>query len=116
MLMLFNSNRNGRSNSTMRTLVNISTIVSSVITCLSLVFHKFISIQIALLIMLSVVVFVALGNNLSKIVLTGIALFLFVAYYSYGNKEQFNALLTQMLTLIIVLIWIYFIIRGYFKR
>lgn len=100
----------------MKTLVNIATIVSTTITCISLAYHQILSIQVAALIMLGVVIFVALGNNLSKIVLACIALFLFVLYYSGGNNQYFSALMTQMLTLIIVLIGIYIMIRSLFKK
>ncbi len=100
----------------MKTLVNIATIVSTSITCISLAYHKILSIQIAALIMLGVVIFVALGNNLSKIVLACVALFLFVLYYSGGQDENFSALMKQMLALIIVLIGIYIIIRTFFRK
>jgi hypothetical protein len=100
----------------MKTLVNIATIISTSITCVSLTYQKILSIQVAALIMLGVVIFVALGNNLSKIVLACVALFLFVLYYSGGNNSHFTNLMTHMLTLIIVLIGLYVIIRAIFRR
>jgi hypothetical protein len=96
--------------------VNIATIVSATVTCVRLANYGIISIQWAALIMLGVVAFVALGNNLSKIVLAAAALFLFVLLYSDGDKATFSQLMTQMLTLIIVLIGLYVMIRGIFKR
>jgi hypothetical protein len=100
----------------MKTLVNIATIVTTTVTCIRLAYYGILSIQIAALIMLGVVVFVALGNNVAKIVLAVAALFLFVLLYSYGDKAAFSQLMTQMLTLIIVLIGLYVMIRGIFKQ
>ena len=111
-----NNNRNQRSNSFTKTLVNIATIVSTAVTCIRLAYYGILSIQWAAFIMLGVVVFVALGNNFAKIVLAVAALFLFVLLFSYGDKTAFSQLLTQMLTLIIVLIGLYVMIRGVFKR
>lgn len=110
------NDRNQRGNSFTKTLVNIATIVSTAVTCIRLAYYGILSIQTAALIMLGVVVFVALGNNVAKIVLAGAALFLFVLLYSYGDKEAFSQLMTQMLTLIIVLIGLYVMIRGIFRR
>lgn len=97
-------------------MVNIATIVSTVVTCIRLALYGIISIEVSALIMLGVVVFVALGNNLAKIVLAAVALFLFVLLYSYGNKAAFLQIMQLMLTLIIMLIGIYIIIRGSFRR
>lgn len=110
------NDRNQRGNSFTKTLVNIATIVSTAVTCIRLAYYGILSIQTAALIMLGVVVFVALGNNVAKIVLAAAALFLFVLLYSYGDKEAFSQLMTQMLTLIIVLIGLYVMIRGIFRR
>lgn len=109
-------NRRQQGSSFTKTLVNIATIVSTSVTCIRLAYYGILSIQWAGLIMLGVVIFVALGNHLSKIILAAAALFLFVLLYSYGNKEAFSQLMTLMLTLIIMLIGIYIIIRGIFKR
>jgi hypothetical protein len=116
--MFFDSYRSRKEskNSTIRTLVNISSIVSAAITVISIAYKKYISIQMAAFIMVGVVIFVALGNNISKIVLTAIALFLFVTYYSYGDKTVFSQLMIQMVTLILVLIVLYVLIRGFFRR
>lgn len=109
-------NKKGQQSSSFtKTLVNIATIVSTSVTCIRLAYYGILSIQWASLIMLGVVIFVALGNNLSKIVLAAAALFLFVLLFSYGDKETFSQLMTLMLTLIIMLIGIYIIIKGIFK-
>ena len=113
---MFENGRYKRSNSITKTLVNIATIVSTAVTCIRLAYHDIVSIQVSVLIMLDVVVFVALGNNVGKIVLAAAALFLFVLLYSYGDKQAFSQIMTQMLALIIVLIGIYVIIRGIFRR
>jgi len=110
------NDRDRRGNSFTKTLVNIATIVSTAVTCIRLAYFGIVSVQVAALIMLGVVVFVALGNNASKIILAAAALFLFVLLYSYGDKEAFSQLMTQMLALIIVLIGIYVMIRGLFRR
>jgi len=110
------NDRSQRGNSFTKTIVNIATIVSTAVTCIRLAYYGILSIQVAALIMLGVVVFVALGNNLAKVVLAAAALFLFVLLYSYGDKEAYSQLMTQMLTLIIVLLGLYVMIRGIFKR
>ena len=110
------NDRNQRSNSFTKTLVNIATIVSTAVTCIRIAYYDIISIQVSILIMLGVVVFVALGNNVSKIILAATALFLFVLLYSYGDKTAFKQILTSMLTLILVLIGLYVMIRGIFRR
>ena len=114
--MFNNRNRERRTNPVMKTLVNFATIISTVITCISLAYHKIISFQIAALIMLGTVIFVAMGNNISKIVLACAALFLFVLYYSGGSSPYFSALMGQMLGLVIVLIALYIMIRSFFKK
>jgi hypothetical protein len=112
-----NRNNNGRRrNSLTKTLVNIATIVSTTVVCLRLTYYKIIPFQIAALIMLGTVIFVALGNNLSKIVLSCAALFLFVLYYSGGSNPYFSALMGQVLGLIIILIALYIMIRSLFRK
>ena len=75
------NDRNQRGNSFTKTIVNIATIVSTAVTCIRLAYYGILSIQVAALIMLGVVVFVALGNNIAKVVLAAAALFLFVLLY-----------------------------------
>ncbi len=99
-----------------KTIVNIATIVSTVVTCVRLTYYDIISFQVATLIMLGVVIFVALGTNIAKVILAASALFLFVLLYSYGNKEAFTQIMTQMLALIIALIGIYVILRGAYRN
>jgi hypothetical protein len=114
--MFGNRNRNQRGSSITKTIVNITTIASTAMTCIRLAYHGILSIQLAALIMLGVVVFLALGNNLAKILLTVIALFLFCKVYAQGDKTLFLQLLAQMFTLIIVLIGLYIMVRGFFRR
>ncbi|MEI6554596.1 MAG: hypothetical protein WCL70_03325 [Paludibacter sp.] len=110
-------NRNiQRGNSTIKTIVNVATIVSSAMACIRFAINGIISAQTAALIMVGVVIFVAIGRSISKIGLTVIAFFLFVLYYSNGDKAMFSQLVTQLLTLFVVLIGIYIMIRGLFKR
>jgi hypothetical protein len=111
-----NNNRNQSGGSFTKFIVNIATIVSTAITCIRLAYYNILSIQWAALIMLGVVIFLSIGNNLAKIVLAAVALFLFVLLYSYGDKAAFSQLMTQMLTLIIVLIGLYIMIKGLFRR
>lgn len=110
------NNRRQQSSSFTKTLLNIATIVSTTITCIRLAYYGILSIQWAALIMIGVVAFVAIGNSLAKILLAAVALFLFVLLYSYGDKVAFSQLMTHMLTLIIVLIGLYVMIRGIFRR
>lgn len=117
--MFWNSRHNNpkqRGNSFTKTLVNIATITSATVTCIRLAYYGILSIETAALIMFGVVAFVALGNNLSKIVIAAAALILFVLLYSHGNKAAFEQLMTQMLTLILVLVGIYIMIRAMFRR
>ena len=97
--------------SPMKTLVNIATIISATVTCMRLAFYGILSIQTAGLIMIGVVVFVAIGNNVSKILLAVAALFLFILLYSAGNKQNFSFLMCSMLSLILVLVGLYVIIK-----
>ncbi len=114
--MFGNRNKDQQGNSFTKTLVNIATIISMAITCIKLAYNGIVSIEIAVFIMVGVVVFVALGNNLAKVVLVVAALFLFVLLYSYGDKAAFLQIMAQMLTLIIVLIGLYIMFRGFFGR
>jgi len=114
--MFGNRYKNQRSNSFTKTLVNIATIVSTAITCIRLAYNQILSVEVAALIMFGVVVFVALGNSLAKVVLVVVALFLFFSVYSNGDKAAFLQLFKQMLTLIIVLIGLYLMIRSFFRR
>lgn len=114
--MFFSSNRRERKPSFLKTLVNIATITSATITCIRLSIYGIFSITTTMVVILLVVVFVAIGNNIAKIVLACIALIIFVLLYSGGTNEGFYALLKSMTTLIIVLFGIYYMIRGQFKR
>jgi hypothetical protein len=97
-----------------RTLLNIATIISTTITCISLCSLGIFSIKTAIIVILAVVIFVALGNNAAKIILACIALILFILIHSGGTSQGFRALLSGMVSLIAVLVVIYFIIRNIF--
>ncbi len=99
-----------------KTLVNIASIISAVITCLRLTIYGLITVETSVLIMLAVVVFVAIGNNISKIILSIIALAIFVLLYSGATNVAFTSLLKSVLTLIIIFIGVYIIIRSLFGR
>ena len=116
--MIFSNDRKKHESqsSPLKTLVNIATIVSATVTCMRLAFYEILSIQTAGLIMIGVVVFVAIGNNISKIILAVAALFLFTLLYSAGNKHNFSVLMSSMLSLILVLVGLYVIIKGVFGR
>ena len=114
--MIFSSDRKKHESksSPMKALVNIAAIVSAVVTCMRLAFYGIISIQTAGLIMIGVVVFVAIGNNVSKIMLAMVALLLFTLLYSSGNKHNFSVLMGSMLSLILVLVGVYVILKAAF--
>jgi Flp pilus assembly CpaF family ATPase len=97
-----------------RTLLNIATITSTTITCISLCSLGIFSTKTALIVILIVVIFVALGNNAAKIILACIALVLFMLINGGGTSEGFNTILNSMASLIAVLVVIYFIIRNVF--
>jgi hypothetical protein len=98
-----------------KTLVNIATIASATITCFRLFLIGIFSIKTAMIVILAVVIFVALGNNAAKIILACAALILFVLRYSGGTRVGFNALMGSMITLICVLAGIYIMLRSLFR-
>ena len=106
--------KNKEQRSPLKTAVNIATIASAVITCLRLVIYGIFSIKTAVWVMIAVVVFVAIGNNISKIVLAIAAIFLFCLLYSSGSATGFQNLMVSVLTLILVLTGLYFLIKGLF--
>jgi len=112
--MLFHTHKKEERPGVVRTLLNIATIVSTTITCISLCSLGVFSIKTAAIIILAVVIFVALGNNAAKIILACIALILFMLIHSGGTSQGFEALLTRMVSLIAVLVVIYFIVRNIF--
>ena len=102
--------------SPLKTIVNIATIASTVITCLRLVIYGVFSIKTAAWVMIAVVVFVAIGNNISKVMLAGAAVILFCLLYSSGSAAGFQAMLTGVLALRLVLVGLYFILKGLFSH
>ena len=96
--------------------VNIATIVSASVTCIRLTYYHILSIQIAALILIAVTLFVALGNDIGKVLIAGASLFLFILLYSYGDKHQFTMLFGAMLSLIIALCGIYIMLKGLFGK
>lgn len=98
------------------TLVNIATMVTTAVTCIRIAYLGIVSVEVAIVIMLGVVILVALGNDAAKIILAASALLLFVLLYSRGDKAQYTQLLSQMLAIILVLVGIYVMVRGFFRR
>lgn len=114
--MLFSTQKKEvKKSSPLKTWVNIATIASASITCLRLHMMGIFSINTSMIVTLIIVIFVALGNNVAKIILASAALILFVLLNSGGTKEGFNALMGGMLTLICVLAGLYFMLRALFR-
>lgn len=113
---MFRRRNTYRKKSKTKVLLNIATIISTVVISIRLVFYGFISIETAGLVMVGVVIFVVIGNSVAKIILSIIALLLLVALYSQGNNEAFAELLQGVLTIVVMLIGLYIIIKGVFGR
>lgn len=114
--MLFSAQKEEvKKSSPIKTLVNIATIASAAMTCISLFNMGIFSLNTAMIVTLAVVIFVALGNNAAKIILTCGSLILFVLLYSGGTSDGFNALMSSMITLICVLAGLYIILRSLFR-
>ena len=107
--------RETKKSNPIKTLVNIATIVTTAITCLRLVLMGIVSIETAIIITLAVLIFLALGKSVAKIVLACIALIFFVLLYSGGTSEGLYSLMGSMITLICILIGIYIMLRGAFR-
>lgn len=105
-----------KGNSLMKTLVNIATIVSATVTCFRLTLYGIIPFNWTVIVILGVVALVAIGNDFSKIALAGVALFLFILFYSNGERTAFIELGVHLLALIIALIGVYIMIRAAFRR
>lgn len=105
-------NNTYRKKSKTKVLLNTATIISTVVISIRLVFYGFISIETAGLVMVGVVIFVAIRNSVAKIILSIIALLLLVTLYSKGNNEAFTELFQGILTIVVMLIGLYIIIKG----
>jgi hypothetical protein len=114
MSSLFN-NQTPAKNSPLRSLLNIATIISVTVVSIKLIWYNIVSLETGALIIIGSVVLVALGNHLSKLVLCGVGVWLFLQQFSEGNPEQFYLLLETLFTLCILLIGIYYLIRTVFK-
>lgn len=97
-------------------LSGIASIISAAIVCIRLAYLGILPIQYAALIMITVVVFAALGNVFTKLALSGIAIWLFCKLVSGGNEAQFQAAVGAILALIIALLGLYVMIRGVFGK
>ncbi len=115
MFSISKSNQTKQATSPVKTIVNIATIASTVITCLRLVVYGIFSIKTAAWVMIAVVVFVAIGNSISKVVLAIAAILLFCILYSSGSAEGFQAMITGVITLILILTGLYFLLKGLFR-
>lgn len=97
-------------------LTAISSIISAAIVCIRLSWMGILQIQYAALIMIAVVAFAAIGHVLTKLALSGVAIWLFCKLVSGGNEQQFNAAVGGILALIIALIGLYVMLRGVFGQ
>lgn len=113
---MFGRKKTYRKKSITTVVLNIATIISTVVISLKLTIYGIVSIETAGLVMVGVVIFVAIGNSVAKIILSIVALLLFVALYSQGNNEAFAVLLQGVLTIVVMLIGLYIIIKGIFGR
>jgi uncharacterized membrane protein YccC len=96
-------------------LTAIASIVSAAILCIRLCYFGILSIEWAAIIMISVVVFAAIGNAASKLGISLVAIYLFTKFVSNGNEVQFQSLLGSILALLIALIGLYYIIKKMFR-
>lgn len=97
-------------------IMNVVTIISTTLICIRLAYYGFIKIEYAVFIMIGVTIFTAIGNTTSKVILSIIAIFLFALHFANGNSEAFSIILQQVLTLIIILVGLYIIVKGVFRK
>lgn len=98
-----------------RDILNVATIISSTVVCIKLALWGIFSLETALLVMIGVVVFVAIGNAYAKLALSLIAVYLLLKSQAGFSPEAFSAALAPMIALLLVLLGIYIMLRGLFK-
>lgn len=108
--------RQRQKNSFFDKLSGIASICSGTIICIRLAYYGILSAEWAGIIMVAVVVMVAIGNVATKLAICAVSVFLFAKYASHGNEVQFNGILEAIIALLIALIGIFIMIRGFFSR
>ena len=75
-----------------------------------------ISVECAGLVMISVVIMAAIGNAVTKLGISAVAIYLLSKFISLGNAAQFQGAISAILTLIVMLIGLFVMIKGAFGR
>lgn len=113
----YDSYRNDRRSrgTSMKDILNVATIISATVVCIKLLIWGIFSMKTALLVMIGVVVFVAIGNPFAKLALSLIAVYLLLMSQAGFSAEALSAAFTPIFTLLIMLIGLYIILRGLFR-
>ena len=99
----------------MKDILNVATIISATVVCIKLLIWGIFSMKTALLVMIGVVVFVAIGNPFAKLALSLIAVYLLLMSQAGFSMEAFSAALTPIIALLVMLVGLYIILRGLFR-
>lgn len=100
---------------TTRDILNVSTIISSTVVCVKLALWGIFTLETAVLVMIGVVVFVAIGNAYAKLALSLVAVYLLLKSQAGFTTEAFNSALGSMIALLLVLLGIYIMLRSLFR-
>jgi len=101
--------------SVLSNLSGIASICGAAINCIYFAYSGILSVEWTVLIMVSVVVMVAIGNVAAKLGICAVAVFLFAKYVSHGNEAQFQGVLGAVLALLIALIGLYIMLNSMFR-
>ena len=96
-------------------ITGISGIVTATLLCIRLAYAGIISVQTAALIIVGVVIFNALGSNVIKIIQSIAAVWLF-SKVNTNSPEEFREVIFLILQLGIVLLGIYIMVKGLFRK
>lgn len=113
---MFSQNRQPQKKSLLSRLSGIAGIVSATIVCIRLTWMGLISMEWAAITMVAVVVLTALGNSATKLGISAIAIYLFSKLVSKGDEVHFQAIIASLITLIVMLIGLYIMLKGVFGR
>ena len=116
MITMFQQKQQPKQKSFFDRLAGIASIVSAAIICIRLAWMGLLSVEWAGLIMIAVVIMAAIGNVATKLGISAVAIYLFAKFVSHGNEAQFEGVISAILTLIIMLIGLYIMIKGAFGR
>lgn len=111
---MFKRYKEPRRRSRVNHVLNLATIISSVVISIKLVLWGVLSIDYAALIILGVVICVAIGSAYTKLALAGVAVYLLVKSFSGNSEEAFYNGLTGIMALLFALFGLYIIIRSLF--